>query len=188
MFSLISQASKTEDIRDIVEIAPEASMWPIIFWAAIALSIVGLILWLILFLVRRGKKRAFEAAPHAVALRSLHRLEAALSGMEPNAFGLEVSETLKNFLSAKFNDPIRYETAEEFLHRFANSSIPVTHLPTAVHQNLRTFVSTSEEIKFGKAPDARGKMKPLLTLATTIVNLIQTINQAEKEKQADSII
>ncbi len=127
-------------------------------------------------------------APDTIALRSLHRLETELPHMEPNAFGLEVSETLKDFLAAKFNDPIRYETAEEFLSRFADSSIPVTHLPTAVHQNLRTFVSTSEEMKFGQSPDARPKMKPLLALATTIVNLIQMINQAEKEKQSDSII
>lgn len=188
MIHLIAQAAPTEDIRDIVVLAPEESIWPIVFWAAIALLLAGLIIWLILFLIERDKKRTHELAPETIASRSLARLDATRQNMEPNAFGLEVSETLKNYLVAKFNDPIRYETAEEFLSRFANSSIPVTHLPTAIHQNLRTFISASEEIKFSKSPDTTEKTAPLLALATNIVHLIQTIDEAAKKTKDDSII
>ncbi len=188
IFPLIAQAPQTEDIRDIVVLAPEASIWPIVFWAVTGLLLVALIIGLIVFLIQRQKRIAHELAPETIALRSLTRLQADLQKMEPNAFGLEVSETLKNYLVAKFNDPIRYQTAEEFLSRFADSAILDTPLPTAIHENLRTFISASEEIKFSKSPDTASQTAPLLALATNIVHLIQTIDESSKKTKADSII
>jgi len=189
MTPLIAQATaQEEDIRDIVVLKPVDSIWPLIFWIATALVAVGLIVWLAFFFIKRAKKRAHDLAPETIAARSLMRLSQEREQMDPNRFSLAVSEVLKNFLVARFHDPIRYETAQEFLERFANSSIPVTHLPTAVHHNLRTFVQASEEMKFGKTPDARKKMGPLLDLATHIVSLIHTIDQAEKKDWDDSII
>ena len=188
MSFLIAQATQPDDIRDIITIAPDASILPVILWIVGILFLIGFIVWLVLFLLKRAKRLAYEAAPETIAIKSLQRLQLEMEDMDPNVFGLEVSETLKNYLSAKFNDPIRYETAEEFLSRFANSAIPVTQLPTSVHQHLRTFVSSSEEIKFARTSDAREKMEPLLGLASRIVSLIETVNQSEKQKQDDSFI
>lgn len=188
IFPLIAQAPQTEDIRDIVVLAPEESIWPLLFWLLIGVILLGITVWVILFLIKKQKMRAHESSPERIAMRSLSQLQGELQSREANSFGLEVSETLKNYLVAKFNDPIRYETAEEFLSRFADSSSPATHLPTVVHQNLRTFVSASEEIKFSKSPDTDAKKGPLLALATNIVNLIQTIDESAKKAKDDSII
>ena len=183
-----AQAASEQDIKDIVVLTPQESIWGLVIWMIIAAVVLAAIVWLVYSLIKRAGHRAVETSPGTVAVRALQKLEQETKDMDPNAFGLELSETVKNYLAAKFNDPIRYETAGEFLSRFANSSIPVTSLPTSVHQNLRDFVSSSEEIKFARTADARSKMEPLLKLATDIIRLIETVNQDEQKKQEDSFI
>lgn len=164
-------APEIEDIKGIVMLEPEPSIWGII-WVILGillfLTLVGFLTW---FLIQKYSGKGAGMLPEFQAMKKLQHLQRNSAAMRPNKLSLEVSETLKDFLIAKFNDPIRYETADEFLHRFSSSPNPPSAVPVTVHQDLKSFIRMSEEMKFGNAPDAEKRTASLFQLAHNVVNL-----------------
>ena len=172
---LLAQAAPAapDGLYDIVVPSPERPLWPLFVFVGIALLIVGGIVWLVVYLLRNRDGASASTPPAAKAKRELDRIERQHDELAPNRFTLAVSESLKNYLAERFRDPVRYETTEEFLARLTREG---TTLPPAAQQELRDFLTSAEEVKFGNNPNAAGLTRPLLKLARDLVNLCESVN------------
>lgn len=154
------------------------SPWPMVFWMAVALSIAIVIVGvLVYFLVIRKKARP-AASPIAQARQRFSQLEQKREIMELGEYSRAVSDTLKDYLSAKFRDPVRYETSHEFLQRISTKE---TRLPDAAQQELGRFLVESEELKFANLDKDPATAAPLARRAENILNLCESISGADKE-------
>ncbi|MCB1061479.1 MAG: DUF4381 family protein [Verrucomicrobiae bacterium] len=158
------------DIRDIAGPETLPSLWEVL--ALIGGISLGLVLLggLIFFLYRTlTKKHQMVASPLTIAKRRLDALEGQALTLTPNAFSLAVSETLKDYVAARFGDSVRYETTEEFLYRLSQAK--ANALPNSVREKVATFLSVSDEIKYGKTADAETRKLPLLELARDVLTV-----------------
>jgi len=175
----LAQAAPPDELYDIVVLAPEKPIWPLLLFIALACLLVGGLVWMGFYLLRSRRQPVRRETAVGVALRRLRELEQSHGDLEPNCFSLAVSETLKDFLSATFGDPVRFETTQEFLSRVSWQG---TKLPSAAQQSLKDFLVAAEEVKFGNAPDASEKTLPLLQRANELVTLCRTISSESSEK------
>ncbi len=174
-FPILPLAQGQTDLHDIVVPVPAPPLWPMLLTLGLALLMIGGIVWLIRHLLR--PRRQPVPPPHQRALRDFDRIERSQNEMAPNQFALAVSDTLKTYISERFDDPVRYETADEFLQRISREG---TRLPSAAQQELRDFLATSEELKFGNPPQAPDLAVPLLHRARQLVNLCESVNASGK--------
>lgn len=179
MIFLPAQAAPPDGLYDIVVLAPEESIWPLVLFIGLACLLLGGLVWMGFFLLRSRRSPTARETPFGEARRRLRELEQSHDELEPNRFSLAVSETLKDFLAATFADPVRFETTQEFLSRVSWQG---TKLPSAAQQSLREFLIASEEVKFGNAPDADRKTLPLLHRANELVSLCRTISSEPSGK------
>lgn len=177
---LLAQAPPSSDeLYDIVVLAPEKSMWPLAFYLILGLLLLaGLGAW-IWYLLRTRKTASANESATAKANRQLRELSLRHDELEPNRFSLALSDTLKDFLAAVFADPVRFETTQEFLARIARNG---TNLPPAAQQELKEFLIAAEEVKFGNTADAGEQTLPLLHRARSLVNLCRSINSGERKR------
>lgn len=183
--TILAQATAQEsgpsadELYDIVELAPETSIWPIVFYSILILLLlvgVALIAW---YYLRSRKTTTAKESPVIIAQRQLRQLEQNESELEPNRYALALSETLKDFLASTFADPVRYETTQEFLGRLSRQG---TSLPPAAQQELRDFLIAAEEVKFGNAPGSEARTAPLLQKAKNLLSLCTAINSGSSRE------
>ena len=156
------------DIKDIIPPEPLTSIWPIIFWIAGALLVFVLLAGLLYFFILKDRNRkAPPLSPQQIALRKLREIAEKAAQLTPNEFSLQVSEALKDYLSQRFGDQLRFETSEEFITRLSQSS--EGKLPDSKRELVAGFVQISDEIKFGRPPDAEEKKPHLLQQALSVV-------------------
>lgn len=156
------------DIKDIIPPEPLTSIWPLVFWISGALLVLITLSGLLYFFVLKDRSRKSPAlSPQQIALRKLREIAEKAGKLTPNEFSLQVSETLKDYLSQRFGDPLRYETSEEFIARLSQS--PDVKLPDSKRELVAGFVQISDEIKFGRPPDAEEKKPHLLQQAQSVV-------------------
>lgn len=179
IISSLAQAAPPDELYDIVVLKPEKSIWPLVIFISLACLLVGGLIWMGIYLLRSRRQPVRRETPAGVALRRLRELEQSHGDLDPNHFSLAVSETLKDFLSATFGDPVRFETTQEFLSRVSWQG---TKLPSAAQQSLKDFLVAAEEVKFGHAPDAKQKTLPLLHRANELVSLCRTISSEPSGK------
>lgn len=168
-----TQAPDPEGIYDIIVPEAERPLWPFLVYLALALLLVAGLVWLVLFLLKGRGTRGPVATPGLLAQREFEAIERGREVLTPNAFALAVSETLKNYLAERFRDRVRYETTEEFLTRLSREG---TRLPPAAQQELRDFLTSSEEVKFGHRSDASDWCPPLLKRARQLVSLCEAVS------------
>ena len=128
---------------------------------------------LIVWMLRRGSGAAPALPPALRASRELDQLERQHDNMEPNRFGLALSDILKNYLADRFGDRVRYETAEEYLARLAKVG---STLPSAAQQELRDFLFAAEEVKFSYTPATAQATLPLLKRARNLLSLCESVS------------
>lgn len=173
-FALLAQDSAGPDeLYDIIVLAPEKPIWPLVFYVVVGLVLLGLAIWLICYLLKSHRSRKVIESPTIRAVRILKNLEQSRGEIDPNHFSLTLSEALKDFLSETFSDPVRFETTQEFLRRTATES---ARLPPAAQEGLKAFLLAAEEIKFGNSPDAGMRTESLLHQAKTVISLCSAIN------------
>ena len=177
---LLAQESPSPDeLYDIIVLAPEPSIWPLVFYLLLGLLLVAGLAAGAWYLLRLRKKASSGESATAKANRQLRELSLLHEEWEPNRFSLALSETLKDFLSAVFADPVRFETTQEFLARIARHG---TKLPPAAQEELKEFLVAAEVVKFGNTPDAAGQTLPLLQRARSVVALCRSINSGERKR------
>jgi hypothetical protein len=169
-----------DELYDIVELAPETSIWPLVFYSFLVLLLLTGIALIIRYYLRSRKTSTAKESPVLIAQRQLRQLEQSEGELEPNRYALALSETVKDFLAATFADPVRYETTQEFLGRLSRQG---TSLPPAAQQELRDFLIAAEEVKFGNAPGSEARTAPLLQKAKNLLSLCTAINSESTRKQ-----
>lgn len=155
------------DIKDIAGPEPLPDFWEILGAAGLAVLGIAVAAWLIRLVARHLSARRLADSPLAAARRRLDALERQASDLAPNAFSVAVSDTLKDYLSRRYGDPVRYETSEEFLLRLSRSG--AASLPPATRDALAGFLSVADEIKYGRPPDAEARKPPLLVQAREVI-------------------
>ncbi len=158
-------------IRDQVQ-GPETlpAVWEsIVFVAGIVLGVL-LLAALIFFLYRKlVVKKTPPPPPLFIARRRLREIAEQIEVMESNVFSLALSDTLKDYLSARFGDPLRFETSEEFLVRLSEAESSA--LPTSLREQIVGFLSVADEMKYGRPADAERRKEPLLDQARTVLGM-----------------
>jgi len=177
----VANGEVPEGIYDIIVPEAERPLWPLFVYLALALLLIVGLVWLVLFLLRNRDPRLVPGSPAARAQRELEAIERQSDELSPNAFALAVSETLKNYLAERHRDRVRYETAEEFLARLSREG---TSLPPAAQEELREFLTSAEEVKFGHRADAAAWCQPLLKSARHLITLCEAVNAPEGSKKA----
>lgn len=174
-------AAPLPDIEDIV--GPDD--WPmivrIVLWSLGGLGLLaGLGAAAFVFLVKPRRERQ-QPSPLIQALHALRALEEKVEALPPNEFSLKVSDVLKDFFQARFKDPLRYETSEEFLQRLAEMPPfaldrpggPRQSLPPELGELVAAFLQTCDEIKYGNRADAAHFKRPLLEHAHRILSSVR---------------
>jgi hypothetical protein len=181
--SVSSPPSLGEDgLYDIVEVAPYVFPWSLLWSGIASLVILTVIALSVRWFMSRTGPRAHPESPHAKALRRLREVAASLDTTEPNRTSLALSELLKDYLSERFRDNLRYETTPEFLRRISRQSIK---LPVAAQQDLSLFLKSADQIKFGNVPASSSDISALHHLAARIVNLCQTVGDDSNRRQTE---
>jgi hypothetical protein len=173
-------AAPPDELYDIIEIAPETSIWPFVVYSLLLLLLVAGAALAIRHFLRSRKTSPSKEPAIGIAERQLRELESTGDTLEPNRYALALSETLKDFLAATFSDPVRYETTQEFLARLSRDES--TRLPPAAQQELRDFLIAAEEVKFGHAPGSESKTTPLLQKAKSLLALCTAINSESRHR------
>lgn len=156
----------SDDILDIVVLEPKEPITSVIFWLLVAaILIIAFAIGLWSFLRHRARKKAVPPPEIRVA-DALKKLRVEREQLEPNRFSLRLSGALKDFLTEKYEDPVRYETTQEFLERISERG---SCLPEAAQNSLHEFLVASDELKFGNPVDAAEKTEPLLLKASEVI-------------------
>ena len=159
-----SGASPLPDIKDIAGPDSMPSLWETIgLFAGIAVGLAILFGGAVLIFRAATRGRAVGLSPLQRARQKLDGLAALADTLPTNAFSVAVSDTLKDYLSQRFGDPVRFETSEEFLVRLSQTG--ATTLPPVTREAVVRFLGMADEIKYGRPRDAEGKKLPLLELA-----------------------
>ena len=168
---LMNPQTGAKDLPDIADIAgPELlpDFWESMGLFAVGLLVLAAVVGLAIFLyVRHTRKKQSLESPLQIVRRRLDELERDAADLPPNEFSVGVSDALKDYLSKRYGDPVRFETGEEFLYRLNQAQ--ANALPMSVREEVGNFLSVSEEIKYGRPPDAEARKLPLLAQAREII-------------------
>ena len=175
---MLGQQSIGEDeLYDIVVLTPRESVWPVLFWAILAALIVGIAVATAIYFLVRNKSRP-AASPAAKAASRISKIKQNEEALEVARYTVALSETLKDYLSEKYADPVRYETAQEYLNRISTTG---SKIPDAAQQELAHFLSESEELKFANLSDADDRKSPLGRKAENVLNICESIGKDQRE-------
>jgi hypothetical protein len=143
----MGQASPTPAIHDIrppLDVFP-CPMWMVATAGAVALVLVGLAVALIVSAARRRPKPP-PPTPREIALKKLIEAEAELSRKQPYAFSIQVSDILRQYVSAQYKLRANEQTSPEFLADAAKSP----HFTGADKTLLAEFLEHCDLIKFAR--------------------------------------
>ena len=160
------QASPTPAIHDIrppLDVFPYP-MWMVLTAAAIALVALALAIALIVRFVRSRPKPG-PPTPREIALERLKEAEADLTRKEPYAFSIQVSDILRQYVSAQYRLHATEQTSPEFLADAAKSP----HFTAADKRLLAEFLERCDLIKFARVDATTEESKALLEQAVRFV-------------------
>ena len=153
--------------QDFHDIAPPVdysliSPWVIFLGAFAALTIVGLIVWLVI----RSRKRAvpMKSARERV-LELLERMQSDVEKMPPYRFSIRVSDILRRYVTEQFNLPVTRQTSVEFLSGLTKAS-PFSKEEKSL---LEDFLNRCDLIKFARYEATTVDSQLLLEEATRFV-------------------
>ena len=152
-------------------LAPTGVPWPDwAWWLIIAGAIVVLlvVLWLLIRLARR-QAATLPLTPRAIAQRELQALRANVTGMDPYAFAVAVSDVLRAFISAQFSLRATSQTSPEFLTEISGSK----KFSEADHALLATFLEQCDLRKFARV-DASDNEALLASASAFVESASQT--------------
>jgi hypothetical protein len=151
------------DIRPPLDVFPYP-MWMVATAGAVALVALALV---VAGIVRAARSRPRAAPPTAreVALRKLREAEAGLAGKEPYAFSIQVSDILRQYVSAQYHLRATEQTSPEFLAEAAKSP----HFTGADKMLLAEFLEHCDLIKFAHVEATEEDSRALLEQAVRFV-------------------
>ena len=92
--------------------------WVIFVASALALSLIGLLIWYALKFLRREEP---VRSPRDRALDALDTMEAAIENTPPYQFSIRVSDIVRRYVVEQFELPMTRQTSVEFLNAIASA-------------------------------------------------------------------
>jgi hypothetical protein len=136
--------------------------WVVFVAVFIALTIIGLIVWLIARLRRRIVP---IRSPRERALELLDRMEGDVEKMQPYGFSIRVSDILRRYVTEQYNLPVTRQTSVEFLSGLTKAS-PFSDEERTL---LEDFLNRCDLIKFARYEATASDSRLLLEEATRFV-------------------
>ena len=136
--------------------------WMIFAGAFLALTIVGLIVWLIV----KGSKRPQPAQlPRDRALDALERIRDQIDRLNPYQFSIRVSDILRRYVTEQHGLPVTRQTSVEFL----NALTKAPQFSNDEKSLLEDFLNRCDLIKFARYEATSADNQLLLEEATRFV-------------------
>jgi hypothetical protein len=136
--------------------------WVIFCIAFLALTLIGLIIWLI---VRRRPSPPPPRSPREQALENLERIRTQIEKITPYQFSIRVSDILRRYVTEQYHLPVTRQTSVEFLAALAKAS-PFSEDEKAL---LADFLNRCDLIKFARYEATMEDSRLLLEEATRFV-------------------
>lgn len=165
------------DISDIIIEEPPPNLVPFVL-GAIGLLVLAAAAYVVLKKYLKGRSRPPGPPPEVTARKRLKQIEIAMDESTPNHVSIETSNVVKDLLSTRFGDPIRYETAEEYLGRISQNGAGEKLSPTLI-ELVKNFMSIGQELKFAQLNEARVRLPDLIGQAKKIVELAAAENATD---------
>lgn len=154
-------AQELHDISPPVEYSL-VPVWLVFAGAFVALTIIGLIGWLIYRRMRRPKP---PESARTRALAQLHRARGDIAQVTPYDFSIRVSDILRRYVTEQYHLPVTRQTSVEFLEALANAS-PFSDDERSL---LGDFLNRCDLIKFARYEATIADSESLLEEATRFV-------------------
>lgn len=151
------------DIRPPLDVFPYP-MWMVATAGAAALILVSALVALIVRAVRR-RPAPPPPTPREIALKRLGEAEGALATVAPYAFSIQVSDILRQYVSAQYHLHATEQTSPEFLADASRSP----HFTGADKQLLADFLEHCDLIKFAHVNATTEDSRALLDQAVRYV-------------------
>jgi len=136
--------------------------WLVFVAVFVALSILGLIVWLI---ARRRKPASPPKPPREIALEELERISGEMEHVSPYQFSIRVSDILRKYVTQQYGVPATRQTSIEFLGAVAQAS-PFSEEEASL---LEDFLNRCDLIKFARYEATMSDSKLLLDEAIRFV-------------------
>ena len=136
--------------------------WLVFAAAFVALTLVGLLVWLFLRWRRRPKP---EKSPRVRALELLERARGEIEKLTPYQFSIRVSDILRRYVVEEYQLPVTRQTSVEFLEALAQASAFSADDRTL----LTDFLNRCDLIKFARYEATTADSELLLEEATRFV-------------------
>ncbi|MGA3171798.1 MAG: DUF4381 family protein [Chthoniobacteraceae bacterium] len=162
----MSGASPTPAIRDIrppLDVFPYP-MWMVATAGAVALVLLGLVAALVVRAIRNRPKPP-PPTPREIALKRLAEAEIDVSRKAPYDFSIQVSDILRQYISAQYHLHAPEQTSPEFLAEAAKSP----HFTAADKRLLAEFLERCDLIKFARVDATAEDSRALLDQAVRFV-------------------
>jgi hypothetical protein len=161
------------DIKPLERIGVDPRLLHYILYVAAGLILAGLII--VMFWVLKKRKRKKEApvvriSPHEAALTAVKALSKRIDG-EGRAFYFDLSAILRGYVHERFRIGSLEMTTEELLPRIGD-----IHLDRNLKAGLRSFLISSDPVKFAGHPVSKEKMKGDLVFVKNFVKQTTPLN------------
>jgi hypothetical protein len=169
--SLVHQAAAppsgavTNALRDIKPPVVIPTGWAWVWWVLGTLAAAALALWVWRYWRRRRAELAVvpEIPPHVLARRKLEEALALLG--QPREFCILVSDTIRQYLEARFNFHAPERTTEEFLHELRGTDL----LVDTQKESLGGFLQSCDLVKFARYEPREPELRELHAAALRLV-------------------
>jgi hypothetical protein len=153
-----------KDIRDIKPLIAIPSGWEWVWWVLAILLVAGLVTLLVKYLKKRRENVPLPppVPAHVLARQKLQEALALLG--QPKPFCTAVSDTVRQYLEARFRFHAPDRTTEEFLYELQDTNL----LMPDQKDGLGAFLQQCDMVKFAKyepgEPELRGLHESALRL------------------------
>lgn len=173
------------DISDIIIEEPPPNLTPFVL-GGIGVIALGIGVYYALKKYLGGRSQPPGPPAEVVARKRLKQIEIEMDESSPNHVSIETSNVVKDLLSTRFGDPIRYETAEEYLGRISRNEPGEGISPTLI-ELVRNFMSIGQELKFAQLNEARVRLPDLIDQAKKIVELAASANTGDPSPKKKAV-
>jgi len=135
--------------------------WLVFAGTFLALTIVGLVIWLI----ARRQRPESPQSPRNRALEALERMQDQINRLNPYQFSIHVSDILRRYVTEQHGLPVTRQTSVEFL----NALTDAPQFSSDEKSLLDDFLNRCDLIKFARYEATSADSQLLLEEATRFV-------------------
>ena len=136
-------------------------LWMVVCVSVGAIILLGLAAWRLKILTTRKRPLTIKER----ALAALETLRRNMAGVEPYAFGVAVSDSIRTYIHAQHGLPSTTKTSIEFLDSIRNNHVFTDNEKAG----LAVFLEGTDLLKFARAEAGESEMIGLLETAGRLV-------------------